>query len=114
MKIPFLTKKQEVALDLKDKDGKRVVWYKESYEIHIKMRHIDVKNCQDKVKKAIASPQLKAIDRRRKATHYYYEIRKDKKSRPLYLKVVVDYNHSPAFIRTAHMTTDVSDARVVY
>ena len=112
--ILFFNKKREIALDLKDKNGKRVVWYKESYDAHVKAKHFDVNSCQDKIKKAISSPQLKAIDTKRKNTRYYYEVRKDKRGNTLFIRVAVDYNHNPAFVRTAHLTTDISGASITY
>lgn len=114
MNIPFISKKREIALDLKDREGKRVVWYKDSYDSHIKLKHFDVKTCQDKLKKALRSPQLKLIDKKRKATHYFYEVRKDRNGNPLYIKAAVDYNSNPAFIRSAHLTTNVKGANVVF
>ncbi len=114
MNFSFFRKKPNIEIDLKDKDGKRVVWYKESYDSHIKLKHVDVKTCQDKLKKALTEPQLKKIDERRKSVIYYYEIRKDKQGKPLYIKVVVDYNRNPAFIRTAFLTTNIEGASIVY
>lgn len=112
-KNPF-KKSEEIALDLTDKNGKRVVWYKESYEAHVKLKHFDVNSSQDKLKKALKSPQLQYHDKKRKSFCYYYEVRKDKNGNPLYIKVVVDYNSTPAFIRTAHLTSNVGNASLSY
>jgi hypothetical protein len=113
--IPFLNKKREIALDLKDKDGKRVVWYKESYEAHVKQKHfVGVNSHQDKIKKAVSSPQLKGFDKKHNNMRYYYEIRKNKNGQPLYMRVAVDYNDKPASIHTAYLTTDTRGATIVY
>lgn len=115
MNISFLKKKRKISLDLKDKDGKRVIWYKDSYEAHVKQKHfVGVHSHQDKIKKAVAKPTLKEFDKKHNNMRYYYEVRKDIKGNPLYMLVAVDYNTNPASIRTAYLTTNVRGASVIY
>lgn len=106
------SKNKKIALDLKDGNGKRVVWYKKSYDWHVNFRHTDIKGCQDKIPKALKTPQLKYIDRKRKATHYFYLQRINAKGQNIYFELIVDYNSTPAFVRTAHLTSHTNDATI--
>lgn len=104
----------EIAIDIKDLDGKRVIWYKESYNSHRKIAHRDTMPCFDKIHNKFNKPDLKFIDTRRKATHYYFLQRSSKKGIPLYLEVIVNYNTNPAHILSAHLTTNTRGATLIY
>jgi len=101
-----------IALDLTDENKKRVVWYRDSYDWHIRFRHIDIKSCQDKIAKCLKNPQLKYVDKRRKSTHYFYLQRINAKGQYIYFELIVDYNSDPAIVRTAYLTSNTNGATV--
>jgi hypothetical protein len=103
---------EEIALSLKDKDKKEVVWYKKSHDQHIYHKHVDLKMCKNLIPKAIKSPQLKYYDNKRNCIHYYYLARINYKGDRLYMEVIVNYNEKPARIKTAHITSNINKAAI--
>lgn len=104
-------RKNEIAIEVKDFRNRVVVWYKESYEDHMK-RHKDVRKCFNKFYVALQNPDLIEDNTERQSLDLYALVRSDKKGENLYLKVVVDYNNTPAFIRTVHLTSDTGRATI--
>ncbi len=101
-----------IALELIDRNKKRVVWYKDSYDWHIKFKHIDIKSSQDKIPKCLKNPQLKYMDKKRNSMHYFYLQRINAKGQYIYFELIVDYNTIPACIRTAHLTSRTNGAAI--
>lgn len=106
----YITGEEEIAKEYKDRDKKRVVWYKESYDSHMEVKHYDIKDNRDKVGKAIKTPQL--IRKEARGVQHFYFIRENRQGKKLYMKVVVCYNASPAHVKTAFSTSDIKGASI--
>lgn len=106
----YLTGKEKVAKEYKDADGKKVVWYQESYDHHLKIRHFDIRRDQDKITKAIRSPQFRR--KKKGCSHYYYFVRENRKRVRFYMEVIVCYNAHPAHVKTAYLTSNMNGATI--
>lgn len=104
-------KRDDIAIRIKDFKGREIVWYKESYYEHLK-KHPELKEIFDKVYKVLKNPTLIYKNRRRKSIDLYYECRTNKNGITMYLKLIADYNEKPAFIRSAHLTSNIDGASV--
>jgi len=108
--LSMSSKRDNIAMSLTDKNNKEVVWYKESYDWHLYFKHMDMQKYKNFIIKAVKSPQLVDYNKKRKSTDYYYLERILLNGSRKYIKVVVDYTESPAFIRTAHQTSNIGSA----
>ncbi|MFH1890382.1 MAG: hypothetical protein ABIJ91_02350 [Candidatus Kuenenbacteria bacterium] len=76
---------------LKDKDNKKVIWYKRGYD-EVKQDHLEVEINFDKIKKAISDPHIITQDVDKKKRKCYYLLfcgNEDYKN--MSMKVVIEY-----------------------
>lgn len=106
-----MAKSEETGYRGKDYCGREIVWYKKSYDFHC-IKHPEIRKNINKINQALKTPDLREINKKRKSTDYYVQVRLGRDGNPLYMKLVVDYNEEPAFIRTAHLTSDTGMATI--
>lgn len=104
-------KKDQIGWKGKDSTGRQVVWYKESFDDHM-TKHPDVKKILNKLKECIENPTYKQSNKRRKSVDQFSLVRQNMNGVEFYLKVVLDYNGDPIFIRSAYITTNLEDATI--
>ncbi len=97
----------KTMIALTDPEGYRITLDIDTWETHIIVRHPEVRDYLDLLKKTVQEPELIQGSRRSTSTFYYYRMAGIKKWRrnDLYFAVVVhrDSEEKSGFVRTAHL-----------
>jgi len=96
---------------VKDPEGYEISLDIDTWELHIIVRHPEMKNCLDLVKRTVESPEVVQQSPDARETCFYYRLSGKRLLRrtDLYVSVVVNRNNEEktGLVRTAHLTRKI-------